>query len=107
MENSTDQIVLMSWDTLMEKFGDEDKIGISASWIKDNLLKSFIDLNKLETSETQEVVPTQAQEVVPTQAKRGRGRPKGSKNKKTLEKEQKNIDSEEEDAKIEFKLTKF
>jgi hypothetical protein len=89
----------MSWDTLMEKFGDEDKIGISASWIKDNLLKSFVDLNKLDTSETKEVVPTKAS--------RGRGRPKGSKNKKTLEKEQKSIDSEEEDVKIEFKLTNF
>ena len=99
MESSTDQIILMSWDTLMEKFGDEDKIGISASWIKDNLLKSFVDLNKLDTSE--------AKEVVPTKAPRGRGRPKGSKNKKTLEKEQKSIDSEEEDVKIEFKLTNF
>lgn len=92
----------MSWDDLMEKFGNHETIGLSASWVKDNLLKSFIESNNLKTTF---VEPTVAPEI----KKRGRGRPKGSKNKKTLEKEklEKSLDSEEEVPKIEFNLTNF
>ena len=76
-------VIYMPLDSILEKFGDMPYVAVSASWVKDNLISTFISETKsLKTN------PKTAPE-------------------KELNSPVKSLDSEEEDAKVEFNLTEF
>jgi len=76
-------VIYMPMDSVLEKFGDMQYIAVSASWVKDNLISSFIKETKSLKKNPKDVA------------------------EKELNTPTKVLDNEEDNAKVEFNLTEF
>ena len=76
-------VIYMPMDSVLEKFGDMQYIAVSASWVKDNLISSFIKETKSLKKNPKDVA------------------------EKELNTPTKVLDNEEDNPKVEFNLTEF
>ena len=76
-------VIYMPMDSILEKFGNMQYIAVSASWVKDHLISSFIKETKSLKENPKDVA------------------------EKELNTPTKVLDNEEDDAKVEFNLTEF
>jgi len=76
-------VIYMPMDSVLEKFGDMQYIAVSASWVKDNLISSFIKETKSLKENPKDVA------------------------EKELNTPTKVLDNEEDNPKVEFNLTEF
>jgi len=76
-------VIYMPMDSVLEKFGDMQYIAVSASWVKDHLISSFIKETKSLKENPKDVA------------------------EKELNTPTKVLDNEEDNPKVEFNLTEF